>query len=150
MAVTQQPAATGTATIEVENPATGEVIRRIPAVAPDAVGQIVATARAAQPAWEALGYEGRARILRRAQKWVVDHTDELVRTLVAETGKTHEDALLAEIAYTANAFGFWAKRAPEYLADEKIRSANPFVAGRRLVVRYGPVGVVGVIGPWNY
>jgi acyl-CoA reductase-like NAD-dependent aldehyde dehydrogenase len=150
MAVTQQPAATGTTTIEVENPATGEVIRRIPAIAPDAVGGIVAAARAAQPAWEALGYEGRGRILRRAQKWVVDHTDELVRTLVAETGKTHEDALLAEIAYAANAFGFWAKRAPEYLADEKIRSANPFVAGRRLVVRYGPVGVVGVIGPWNY
>src|SRR4029077_13503325 len=71
-------------------------------------------------------------------------------TLVKESGKTHEDALLAEVAYAANAFGFWAKHAPDYLADEKVRTANPFVLGRKLVVRYRPVGLVGVIGPWNY
>ena len=57
---------------------------------------------------------------------------------------------MVEIAYGAGALGFWAKHAAEYLADEKIRSSNLFVAGRRLVVRYQPVGVVGVIGPWNY
>ena len=74
----------------------------------------------------------------------------LIDTIVSETGKTHEDALLAEIGYVGNAFGFWAKNAPDYLADEKIRSANPFVLGRKLVVRYAPLGLVGVIGPWNY
>ena len=67
-----------------------------------------------------------------------------------ESGKTYEDALLAEVAYAANAFGFWAKHAPDYLGDEKVRTANPFVLGRKLVVRYRPVGLVGVIGPWNY
>ena len=91
-----------------------------------------------------------ARILRRAQKWLLDNADAVADTIVAETGKTLEDALLAEVAYGANAFGFWAKHAPEYLADEKVRTANPFVLGRKLVVRYRPVGVVGVIGPWNY
>ena len=108
-------------------------------------------ARAAQPAWEALGFEGRARVLRRAQKWVLDNARAAsIDTIVSETGKTHEDALLAEVGYVANAFGFWAKNAPEYLADEKVRSANPFVLGRKLVVRYAPLGLVGVIGPWNY
>jgi acyl-CoA reductase-like NAD-dependent aldehyde dehydrogenase len=138
------------APIAVENPATGEVIATVPATSPDEVTAMVARARAAQPAWEALGYDGRGRILRRAQRWLLDNAPRVVETIVSETGKTHEDAEIAEVAYAANAFGFWAKRAPEYLADEKIRSANPFVAGRRLVVRYGPVGVVGVIGPWNY
>jgi acyl-CoA reductase-like NAD-dependent aldehyde dehydrogenase len=150
MAATEQPTAAGTDTIEVTNPATGEVIRHVPVVSAAELGDMVARARAAQPAWEALGYEGRGRILRRAQKWVVDHSDRLVATIVSETGKTYEDAQLAEVAYAANAFGFWAKRAAGYLADEKIRSSNPFVAGRKLVVRYRPVGVVGVIGPWNY
>ena len=37
-----------------------------------------------------------------------------------------------------------------YLADERVRSASPLVLGRRLMVRYRPLGVVGVIGPWNY
>jgi acyl-CoA reductase-like NAD-dependent aldehyde dehydrogenase len=150
MAAIEPPPAAQADEIAVENPATGEVIRRVPATSAGDVAGMVARARAAQPAWEALGYEGRARVLRRAQKWVVDNSDRLVETIVSETGKTHEDAQLAEVAYAANAFGFWAKQAPDYLADEKIRSASPFVAGRKLMVRYRPVGVVGVIGPWNY
>jgi acyl-CoA reductase-like NAD-dependent aldehyde dehydrogenase len=136
--------------IPVENPATGEIVRTVPVTPPDAVADIVARARAAQPAWEELGFEGRARILRRAQKWVLDNADRIIETIVSETGKTYEDAQLAEVGYAAHAFGFWAKHAPEYLADEKVHSANPFVLGRKLVIRYRPVGVVGIIGPWNY
>src|SRR5919201_1498610 len=52
--------------------------------------------------------------------------------------------------YGASAFGFWAKMAPKYLADERVRSSNLFVTGAKLVVRYRPLWVVGVIGPWNY
>jgi acyl-CoA reductase-like NAD-dependent aldehyde dehydrogenase len=147
MATAEQREAAG---IPVQNPATGETIRTVPAVAPDAVGGLAERARVAQRAWEALGYEGRGRVLRRAQKWAVDHAEEIAATIVAETGKTYEDAAVVEVSYAANAFGFWAKRAPRYLADERIRSTNPFLLGRRLVVRYRPLGVVGVIGPWNY
>src|SRR3954451_5583749 len=152
--VDHEPTATsssdGTRTIPVENPATGQIVRTIPATQPDEVAAIVARARAAQPGWEALGFEGRARILRRAQKWVVDNAERIIETIVSETGKTREDAQLAEVGYAAHAFGFWAKKAPDYLADEKVHSSNPFVLGRKLVIRYRPVGVVGIIGPWNY
>ena len=148
MATVSQPPATEQ--ITVENPATGEVVGQVPILSADEVRALAERGRAAQPAWEALGFDGRARILRRAQKWVVDHQDRLIATIVSETGKTHEDALLAEIGYVSNGFGFWAKQAPNYLADEKVRSANPFVLGRKLVVRYEPLGLVGVIGPWNY
>jgi acyl-CoA reductase-like NAD-dependent aldehyde dehydrogenase len=74
----------------------------------------------------------------------------VIGTIVEETGKTYEDAAVVELGYGAGALGFWAKHAPEYLSDEKIRTSNPFVMGRKLVVCYRPVGVVGVIGPWNY
>ena len=137
-------------TIRVENPATGQVVRTIDAVSPDAVQAMVARAREVQPAWEALGFEGRARVLLRAQKWVTDNADRIVLTIVSETGKTYEDAQVIEVGYAANAFGFWAKHAPEYLGDEKVRSSNVFVAGKKLTVRYRPLGVVGIIGPWNY
>jgi acyl-CoA reductase-like NAD-dependent aldehyde dehydrogenase len=136
--------------IEVRNPATGAVIGEVPQVAPEQIAEIVARARAAQPGWQALGYEGRAKVLRRAQKWVTDNTDRIAHTIMSENGKTYEDALLTEVAYGAAAFGFWAKHAPEYLADEKVKTSNPFVLGRELAVRYAPLGVVGVIGPWNY
>jgi acyl-CoA reductase-like NAD-dependent aldehyde dehydrogenase len=139
-----------TETIDVENPATGEVIRTLPVTTPDDVRAMAERARAAQPAWEALGFEGRGRVLRRMQKWVVDNSERVIQALVDETGKTYEDAAVVELAYGAGALGFWAKHAPDYLADEKVRTSNPFVLGRKLVVRYRPVGVVGVIGPWNY
>ena len=141
---------TATRQIEVQNPATGEVIASVPVLSVDEVEGVVARPRAAQPGWEALGFEGRGRILRRAQKWVIDNADRVARTIVSENGKAYEDALLAEVGYAAGAFGFWAKNAPKFLADEKVRSSSPFVIGRKLVVRYAPVGVVGVIGPWNY
>jgi acyl-CoA reductase-like NAD-dependent aldehyde dehydrogenase len=148
MATVQQPV--GADEIRVENPATGELVATVPRVPPEAVPALVARARAAQPAWEALGFEGRGKVLRRAQKWVVDNSDRLARTIVSETGKAYDDALMAEIGYVASAFGFWAKRAPRFLAEEKVRTSSPFLVGRRLLVRYRPLGVIGVIGPWNY
>ena len=72
---------------------------------------MAARGRAAQPGWEAYGFEGRARVLLRAQKWVMDNAEQVVETIVSETGKTFEDAELAEIGYAGNAFGFWAKNA---------------------------------------
>src|SRR4051794_24366772 len=136
--------------IPVENPATGEVIRTVPNLGPDQVAELARKGRAVQPAWEALGFEGRAQVLRRCQKWILDNGERVAATIVAETGKTWEDALVTEIGYTAGAFGYWAKHAPGYLADERVRSSNPFVVGKKLVVRYQPLGLVGVIGPWNF
>src|SRR5918997_1813735 len=143
-------AAPPTQKIEVENPATGQVVASVDVVGPERIVELVARAREAQRGWEALGFEGRAQILRRCQKWVVDNSDRIIETIVSETGKAWEDAQLAEVSYAAGAFGFWAKNAEGYLDDERVRSSSPFVLGRKLVVRYAPVGVVGVIGPWNY
>src|SRR3954452_18484061 len=148
MASTEAPAAqstNGTQTrpdIEVENPATGQVIATVPDMGADEVKAIVAKARAAQPGWEALGFDGRARVMRRAEKWLLDNADRVMETIVSETGKTFEDAQLAEISYGASAFGFWAKNAERFLADEKIRSASPMLLGRKLVSRYRPLGVI--------
>src|ERR687889_2344311 len=106
--------------------------------------------RAAQPGWDALGFAGRARVMLRMQKWVLDNAERVIETIVRETGKSWEDAQLAEISYGANAFGFWAKNAPKYLADERVRSASVMLKGKKLILRYKPLGLVGVIGPWNY
>ena len=90
-------------------------------------------------------------MLLRAQKWVVDNAERIIETIVSETGKTYEDALLAEIGYGATAFGFWAKNAAELPgrregpdgATRSCRAASSSCAT-------GRSGVVGVIGPWNY
>jgi acyl-CoA reductase-like NAD-dependent aldehyde dehydrogenase len=136
--------------IPVENPATGEIIATVPDMSAEQVAEMAARARAAQPEWEAYGLDGRARILLRAQKWVMDNANRVVATICSETGKTFEDAELAEIGYAGNAFGFWAKQGPGYLADERVKSSQILVKGKKLINRYRPLGLIGVIGPWNY
>jgi acyl-CoA reductase-like NAD-dependent aldehyde dehydrogenase len=154
--VTQEPS-TGTtggpaaATIGVENPATGELITTVPRLGEAELREIADRARSAQPDWEQAGFETRGRVLRRAQKWMVDNAERVIDVVCSESGKTAEDALGTDYGYTVAALGFWAKQAPKYLADEAVPSwNNPFVAGKKLLIRYAPVGVVGVIGPWNY
>jgi acyl-CoA reductase-like NAD-dependent aldehyde dehydrogenase len=136
--------------IAVENPATGEIIGHVPELSAEQVAELARRGRAAQVGWEAMGFEGRAKVMLRAQRWVMDNADRVIETIVSETGKTYEDAQLAEINYAGAAFGFWAKNAEEYLAEEKVRTASLFVKGRKLVLRYKPLGLIGVIGPWNY
>jgi acyl-CoA reductase-like NAD-dependent aldehyde dehydrogenase len=138
------------ADIPVENPATGKIVATVPDLDAAAVAALAKRARAAQPGWEAIGFQSRGRILRRAQKWLIENSERVIETIVSETGKTYEDAEFAEIAYAANAFGFWAKEAPNYLADERVKSASIMLKGKKLILRYRPLGLVGVIGPWNY
>ena len=149
-------ATNGTATaagdIAVENPATGEVIAHVPDIDRRAGRRArPRAARAAQPAWEALGFEGRGRILRRAQKWLIDNSERVIETIVSETGKTYEDAQRRR--------GRVRRHRLRLLGQERRRStwptrrssrAMPLLKGKKLVLRYRPLGLIGVIGPWNY
>ena len=136
--------------IDVINPATGAVIGSVPDLNATEVGQLVERARAAQPAWEQLGFKGRGRLMIALRSWLVEHRNEVVDAVVAENGKTREDALLAELFYVVDSLGYWARTAPKYLADETVRTHSPFLIGRKVISRYRPLGVVGVIAPWNY
>src|SRR3954453_21219231 len=138
------------AEIPVENPATGEVIAHVADSSAERVAELARRGRAAQPGWQAMGFDGRIRVIRRMQKWIMDNADRIVATIVSETGKTYEDAYMAEINYAGGAIDYWCKNGPEFLADESIRATTLAVKGKKMVVRYEPLGLIGVIGPWNY
>ncbi|MEA2156874.1 MAG: hypothetical protein QOE11_3014 [Solirubrobacteraceae bacterium] len=138
------------AEIPVENPATGDVIAHVADLSPERVAELAARARAAQPGWWALGFEGRRRVIRRMQKWIMDNADTVVATIVSETGKTYEDAYMAEINYIGGAIDYWARNAESFLDDERIHASTLAVKGKKMIVRYEPLGLIGVIGPWNY
>ena len=137
------------ATMTVENPATGKPVGEVPSLSREETLDLVRRARAAQPQWEALGFKARADLLRDMRKWLVDNRARAIQTLCDENGKTYEDSQL-EILYCADALGFWGKKAPKWLADERERPHSPLLFGRKVINRYVPYGVVGVIGPWNY
>src|SRR6476619_3422429 len=82
----------GAGGIPVENTATGEPGATGPDLSAHAVADMASRGRAAQPEWEAYGFDGRARVMRRAQKWLMDNATRVIETIVSETGKTHQAA----------------------------------------------------------
>ena len=136
--------------IAVRSPASGELLAEVPELGAHEVAELARRARAAQPAWEALGFDGRAAVLRALARALLDDSAALIETIVSETGKTYDDAQLTELAYAVSALSFWAGHAAGFLGERSRLARSPLVAGRRLVTRWVPRGVVGVIGPWNY
>ena len=138
------------AEIPVENPATGAVIAYVADMDAAKVAELARRGRGAQPGWQALGFDGRARVLLAMRRWLMDNAERVVSTIVSETGKTWEDAYMAEFTYTGGALGFWAKNAKRLLADESVPVSTLAITGKKLITRYEPIGLVGIIGPWNY
>ena len=133
----------------VEDPATGQLIREVPIASGDAVREMAARARQAQRAWAEAGLSARADVFAAARRWLIANQDRVRSVICSETGKTHDDAQV-EVTVAAQSFAFWARHAEKYLADERLRTASPLAFGRRVTIRYAPLGLVGVIGPWNY
>ena len=135
--------------IAVDNPATGEIAGHVPDMTND-VPTLVARARKAQRDWAARPIAERAEIVGAMRRWLVRNRDRLVESTMRETGKTYEDALLNEVFVAADSFRFWEKKSERYLKDERVPARGPMVLGRKFLVRRRPLGVVGVIAPWNY
>ena len=157
MTTVDQPATTssngsaaGGNTIAVDNPATGATIGHVADMSADQVADLVARARAAQPAWATTSFDDRAALMYELRSWLIANRARMLKTIMDETGKAREDAFVAEVMFTADSLGFWAKNAPKFLRDERVRPHSPLLLGKKTFVRYKPVGVVGVIGPWNY
>ncbi len=114
----------------------------------DEVRALIVRARAAQPEWEALGFDGRKRALLRARAIMARNTDRFIEAIVRDTRKPYEDAQL-EVLSGISSLHFWAHRAEGYLKEERVRTRNPFAARQKLAISFAPRGVIGVIGPWN-
>jgi betaine-aldehyde dehydrogenase len=134
---------------EVHRPIDDSVIRSVPVDPPERVAEVVASLRAAQPEWEAIGFAGRRRWLERLRDWILDHQDELDDRMQEESGKVRADAAL-EAFYLLDAINFWCGRGPAFLADETVTPHVPLLRHRRARIVHRPFPVAGIISPWNF
>ncbi len=139
----------GASVVEVHNPADGSLVGVVPDVPADQVSQLAGELRSAQPAWEALGPEGRAVYLRRWLDWIVDNQDRILGLVHREAGKSWGDAQI-ELLVCMEVINYYTKHGAEFLADETRRPHGPASATKGLRIRYRPYELVGVITPWNY
>ena len=113
------------------------------------VAAAIARARAVQPAWAATGMQQRAAIVQRALRLVLEMQDEIIDTVVAETGKARTDAMSMEIFSVADSLCYYAKNAEKFLRPRKRRVHGLLGLVKQLRIVYKPLGVVGLITPWN-
>jgi succinate-semialdehyde dehydrogenase/glutarate-semialdehyde dehydrogenase len=148
MATTEtRPAAS---TLESFNPATGELVGSVATITPAQVQGVVDDVARIQPAWAELSLQDRARYMRRAADALLDDIDEIAELLVNEQGKPRVEAYTMELLPTVDALHWCAKAGPKILADEKVRMSQAFLMSKKSRFTYEPIGVVGVIAPWNY
>ena len=134
--------------IVVTNPATGEVCGEVRVWSSADIAAAVTRARAAQPSWEASGFDARAARLRRFVRALVDDA-ALVTCLTTETGKPRYEAEAFELLYILELTRFLTSRAGRAALAEERRRAFLFRT-KVARIRYHARGVVGVIGPWNW
>jgi acyl-CoA reductase-like NAD-dependent aldehyde dehydrogenase len=136
--------------LESRSPATGERIGAVPVTSPDQVEAVVQAVAKVQPFWAELTLSDRARYLERAAQVVIDEGDEIRDLIVREQGKPRNEAFTMEILPTIDALGWIGGAGLEFLADEKIPMPQLFLKTKRSAFTYEPLGVIGVISPWNY
>ena len=136
------------ATFNSHYPVTGEVLASYEITERDEVNLAVDLARDASVAWVALGFAGRRKVLLRWSKLLMQRVDEITDLISKETGKPTSDAKL-EAALAAGHLA-WAARHAESVMRTSHRSPGALMANMSATVERSPVGVVGVIGPWNY
>ncbi len=130
------------------SPATGEEVGRIPISDADAVADAVARAKDAARWWAGLGFHGRRTRLLAWRSLMVRRTDELTTLVHRENGKPTDDAML-EMLGAVHHLDWAAKQAAKVLGPRRVPSGL-LMANQTASLQYQPMGVVGVIGPWNY
>ncbi|MFC4783347.1 aldehyde dehydrogenase family protein [Nocardioides sp. MAHUQ-72] len=137
-----------TATFDSLNPATGDVVGTHPVHTEEEVRAAVGRAREAAAWWSALSFDERDRHLSAWKGVMTRRVAQLADLMHQETGKPHGDALL-EAALAIDHLAWAAGHAEKVLKRRRV-SPGLVMSNQAATVEYLPLGVIGVIGPWNY
>jgi succinate-semialdehyde dehydrogenase/glutarate-semialdehyde dehydrogenase len=132
-------------TIEVRNPATGELVASVPKMGKVETDRAIAAAEHALAGWRSKTADERSRLLRRWNDLMLQHQDDLAVLMTSEQGKPLAEAK-TEIAYAASFIEWFAEEGKRVYGDVL---PSPW-ADKRIVVLKEPVGVCAAITPWNF
>lgn len=138
----------GSRTIVMTNPATGEWLGVVPALTEDEVQQRLQRARAAQAHWKRTPLSERRLVLARVLQIVLDRADELCRIIATETGKTLQNAMMGEIWPVCEKLRYVIDKGEEVLRPQRVSPG--LLVQKHAQIEYHPLGVIGAIIPWNF
>lgn len=143
------PTSDGRRRLGLRSTSNNEPIHEITVNTKEDVDAALGRARAAQKEWAKVPIGERAGIVRGAIDRLVERREEAIADIRADTGKTRAETLMVEIIAACDAINHWCACAVRDLSDE-VRKTHAFMRPlKKLVMHYRPLGVVGVITPWN-
>lgn len=134
-------------TVPVLNPSSGKKIYDLVQLSASQVISRINLARGFQTEWQLVSIKDRTAVLKKLHKLLLENESKLLDLLQLETGKSRAHAF-EELAGAIGAVNYFATIATKALARKKTRSGVPVLT--KTFVDHVPVGVVGVITPWNY
>jgi succinate-semialdehyde dehydrogenase/glutarate-semialdehyde dehydrogenase len=132
------------------NPATGEIIGYTKEDSVEDVINAVKLARIAQQGWGKKTFEERAEYIFRIRDYIVKNSDMIAEVISRDNGKTRMDALSTEVFPITMAITYYAKNAKKLLKRKHLKAGNILTLNKRSYIDHVPMGVVGIISPWNY
>src|SRR6266481_5806630 len=137
--------AAGGGTVSVDNPATGEIIGRVPKLSGAETRHAVEVANEAFKSWSARTAKERANVLRKWFDLMMENQEDLARLMTLEQGKPLTESR-GEVAYAASFLEWFGEEAKRVYGD----TIPGHQADKRIVVLKQPIGVVACITPWNF
>ncbi|MCX6121801.1 MAG: aldehyde dehydrogenase family protein [Ignavibacteriales bacterium] len=132
------------------NPATGEIIGKTSENTIEELEQAVARAKIAQLQWAKLSFQERAQYLFAIRDFIVENADRISNVISKNSGKTKMDALSSEVLSASMAITYYAKNAKKVLKRKRLSGGSILTINKRSYVDRVPMGVIGIISPWNY
>jgi acyl-CoA reductase-like NAD-dependent aldehyde dehydrogenase len=134
----------------VHNPATQEIIGRLPNLNVEQIAAAVERAAEAQIRWAATPVRDRLRILARFAELLCDQKETVAAVISREAGKPEAEALSTEILVVLDTVKYLANHVPAFLRPEPVPHGNPIMKLKHGQLLREPYRVVGIISPWNY
>eukprot|EP00796_Vickermania_ingenoplastis_P011075 gene11075-7706_t len=137
-------------TYEIRCPATGVLVGTYANEPVEKLTSAMDEARMAQQIWAKLSFKERAAKIQKIKKFLSSNMERAVEVISTATGKTRQDALATEVMPCILACDWYANNTASALKPQKLPSGSVLFFNKSNTLVYEPVGVVGIISPWNY
>src|SRR2546429_916078 len=144
------PAKSTGAELISHDPITGEEIGRASIVMPEDVARAVGRAREAQNEWAIVTFRERGRLIMKARKIILKELEEIASLISRETGKPASEAIAMELTTSLDLMQYFARKTASLLRPHRVSVGQYWSMGRSSYEIYKPMGVVGIISPWNF